>query len=280
MKSRLDKIIIKLLYATLFLAVSCDIADDNTTREMAVIDGWINSDGHPVVLFTTTISPGSHTPINEHIINWGRVTIDDGDREIVMTGGPDGRFFPPYRYYTLDMTGTPGKEYTITAEWKEMKVKATARMLAPTPIDSFKVEKIDGNDSLRAATLYFTAPNDCPAYYYIAIETDHSSRPLPCSLGCIRVDNPGEQVTAPVMRPKVRLDSLTYIPQLQVGDTIALSLCRVEKEIFDFWKAYDNAVVFGASQFAGTSTSLPGNIEGGYGVWSPQATSTIVRIIK
>lgn len=65
-----------------------------------------------------------------------------------------------------------------------------------------------------------------------------------------------------------------FIPQLIKGEKWEVKLCRISKDVYEFWKEYDNAVMFGGSQFVNASQSLSGNIIGGYGVWSVQGVSS------
>ena len=51
---------------------------------------------------------------------------------------------------------------------------------------------------------------------------------------------------------------------------MSVRLERVSKQVYDFWSAFDNASMFGGSQFVTVDSSLPSNIEGGCGVWSAQ----------
>ena len=85
-----------------------------------VVEGWIEDGYHPIVMLTTTVPIGeSVTDLNElkkFVINWGKVTISDGENSVVLTGRRDDDYFPPYIYTTSSMTGQAGKTYTITVE--------------------------------------------------------------------------------------------------------------------------------------------------------------------
>ncbi len=254
---------------------SCDDIGDEPSAPMAVIEGWLNSDGYPVVIFTESIVPEQSGSIRDKLITWGKVTISDGEREVVLTGGANSMMFPPYRYYTYEMKGVPGRTYTITAEYRDLKARATCRMPSSTPIDSIVLKPIADNDTLRTGVLYYTAPDDCPAYYYLTISDGHSrSRPYATLMGTSMATNPGERMSIPVFMPKLRIDSLTYVPQLEVGTEFTVHLNRVTEEVYEFWKAYDNMLTFGNNQFISSSISLPTNIEGGLGVWSAQGSSS------
>lgn len=242
----------------------------------AVIEGVISSGDYPVVLFSSSVVPGEAGSLKDAVVNWGKVTISDGEREVVMTGAPDSRYIPPFRYTTLEMRGEPGKTYTVTATFRNLKARAVGRIPFPTAIDSVTVAPTDV-DSLKAATLYFTSPEDVPAYYYLTLRRPGGdSRPSPGMMGTIKVDLPGKSYSLPVLRPRVRLDSVKYQSQLIVGEEWIVSLNRVDRPVYEFWKAYDNMILFSSSPFLSSSESLPSNIEGGYGVWSPQGSDSFL----
>ncbi|MDE6027155.1 MAG: DUF4249 domain-containing protein [Muribaculaceae bacterium] len=245
---------------------------------MPVIEGTISSEGYPTVLFSSSIVPGTDGNLQDAMINWGKVTISDGEREVVLTGSADASYLPPFRYHTVEMTGEPGKTYTITAKFKDLYAVSTCRLPDPTAIDSITFSA--SSDSLRAATLFFHSPEDVPAYYYLTMrQPKRDSRDAPCMMGTIRVDSPNKGYSIPVLRPRVKVDSVKYQSQLMVGEEWIVSLNRVEREVYEFWKAYDNMVLFSTSPFLSVNESLPTNIRGGYGVWSPQGRSSkIIRV--
>lgn len=249
--------------------------------EVPVIEGWINSDGFPVVIFTESLIPDeSGGPIADHVIRWGKVTISDGEDEVVLTGGPDKAFMPPFRYYSYAMRGEAGKSYRLTADFGKLHASAECTMLPPTPIDEIKISPIEGNDSLRSGELLFYSPEDCPAYYYISIQkAGEKGRPLPAMFGTYKTTQPRTLVTMPLFLPKNKLTDDSYEAQLKVGESYIVSLCRVTGDVYEFWKSYDNAVIFGGG-LMNSSTSLSGNIQGGYGIWSAQGVSSLLIEVK
>lgn len=125
--------------------------------------------------------------------------------------------------------------------------------------------------SLRLS--HFTAPDDCPAYYNVEVrESTRRGRPYPAMLCTIEATEPGKQMSIPVFRPKNELDTAHFVPQFAVGEQIEVSLCRVQKPVYDFWYSYNNDVTFGNSVFLGAGASMPTNITGGLGVWSARGT--------
>ncbi|MGM9867428.1 MAG: DUF4249 family protein [Lepagella sp.] len=243
---------------------------------MPVIEGWIGTDEYPEVIFTATVSPEEKdVTIADKVIRWGKVTISDGENEVILTGDPEFEYMPPYRYITNKMKGEVGKTYRIVAEYEDLYASAECRMLPPTPIQSITFSPIEGNDTLRSGELTFISPEDTPAYYYVTMgNVDERSRPLPTMMGVYKAEEPGKTISIPLFNPKNKLDGNSFVPQLRVGDNLEITLCRVTEEVYEFWKSYDNAMMFGASQFLNSAHSVRGNIRGGLGVWSVQGTTS------
>ena len=70
-----------------------------------------------------------------------------------------------------------------------------------------------------------------------------------------------------------------YTPDFPLGAIVKINLERVSREVFVFWRAFDNASLTGGSIFITSPGTLPSNIAGGLGVWSAQAVaSTIISV--
>lgn len=265
--------------AAVLLSVSCDTdSPDRPTAPRPVIEGWIDSDGYPRVIFTSAFITGEeNVTIADKMIRWGRVTISDGNRTVVMTGGPDNDLFPPYSYYTYEMKGEPGRTYTVTAGYRDLYATATCTMPQPPEVTEVRQTPVEGNDTLRAVSVSIVNRDTDTAYYHVAarvIPFEH--RYLPSVMGCVEAA-PGQTVDLPVMRGKTSVTPGDFVPQLPSRRLVMLRVERVTREVFLFWQAFNEATMFGGSQFVGHNTSLPGNIEGGFGVWSAQG-SVILRL--
>lgn len=251
-------------------------ANEPTPTPLPVIEGWIDSGRHPVVMFTSAIVPDAEGgELVDKMIRWGKVTISDGENEVIMTGAGSDEFFPPYRYFTADMTGRPGRTYTITAEYGGMRASASCFMYEPPHIDEITFTPDSDSDTLRSATVHFTAPDDVPAYYYLTISDRPSAvRGVPTLLGCKEVTEAGVPVTIPLLNSKQSHKGEQFVAQLSVGQKAIVSLHRVTKEVYEFWRAYDDAVMFSENILLGSNFSLPTNIKGGLGVFSARATDS------
>lgn len=264
------------LAATL-LTTSCSEADEpDVAAGMPVIEAWIDSGGYPVALFTSAITPDEDGgEILDKLIRWGKVSISDGDTEIILTGKRDSQYMPPYKYFTYDMIGKPGRTYTIKADFGEMHAEAICTMPEPTKINSITLEPVEGSDSLRSATLRFTAPDDVPAYYYLTIDG------APSLMGWAEVNEPGIEVAVPVYNSKSYSQTgEPFVAQLKIGEEHAIALHRVSEEVYRFWRAYDDTMLFGVNVLFGGAKSLPTNIRGGLGIFSARATTSRLLLIR
>lgn len=253
------------------------------TGEKLVLDAWIDSNGYPIAILTESINPDNETDISDKVIRWGKITVTDGIDTAVMTGTPDKNSFPPYRYYTNAIIGRPGSTYSIRAEFGGKIIEATSKMPAPTPIEDVKIRNVTDNDTLRSVTLDFLAPADCPAYYYLTIRDLGNSanrRALPAVMSAITANEPNTRISVPVFMPKIKHDTIKYTSYPIVGQRIEINLCRVTKEVYDFWDDYSNMILVGTSEFIAGDNSLRGNIKGGYGIFSPQGVSRVVLAVE
>ncbi|MDE6513309.1 MAG: DUF4249 domain-containing protein [Muribaculaceae bacterium] len=271
----------KYLYLILVAAVGCTANEEPEVMPKPVVEAWIDNGRHPQVLFTSTVTPDTDGgELADALLRWGKVTISDGENDYVMTGMRDNDYFPPYRYTTTELVGVPGTTYRITASYKQLRAEAVCTMHEPTRIDSITFSDC-GVDTLRAAMLHFTAPDDVPAYYYLTI-SDRAGSPvsLPCLLGWKECTVPNVAVAVAIMNSKQTVIGERFHPQLRLNGSYVVSLHRVEKPVYDFWRAYDDALLFGSNMLLGSVASLPSNINGGFGVFGARGTDTKAFIVK
>ena len=267
-----------LFSAAIICLAGCDDGVDYPEPKL-VIEGAFDSDGHPDIILTLSVVPDDrYTDISESLMRWATVSVSDQNgNTAVLTGSTSKRHFPPYHYYTYDIKGKPANKYTDHAKYMSLTPQKTVTRPTPPPNDSLTAERLPENDTLRALTVHFTAPRDCPAYYHISTYVEgRDRRYLPGTLGTAEAHTPGEHITVAAMRGKTSTDTLDFVPQMPVGARVAVKLERVDPEVYRFWREFSSAALFGHSQFFSSSFSLPTNIEGGLGVWSPQGVSEAI----
>lgn len=258
---------------TILTFAGCDNSSE-VSQPSLVIDGWIDSDGYPVVILTKTIVPDASdkTPVADCLVRWAKVTVSDGEREVIMTGTSDDNYFPPYIYRTFDMRGEPGKTYRVTASYGGMTAEASCKMPQRARITGISVARIEGSDSLCEISMSFVpAPGE--RYYHLLtrIRGDRG-RYMPSFMGTVKTDGTGEELKVPVFAPKTDTSPDDFTPYYKRGDLVEIALCTVTPEVYDFWFDYDDVVAFGGNQFVTSAGNLRSNVIGGYGVWSAQGT--------
>ncbi len=263
-----------LVILPILTSTSCTDDSAPSSPQRGVIQGTIDSDGYPQVFFSASIDPADEGSISDAVINWGKVTVSDGEREVVLTGRVDSDRLPPFRYYSFDMKGKPGKTYTVRADYLDIHLESTCTMQVPVPIDSLSFTLAD-SPSQRATTLFLTSPEDVPAYFYITLSKADASAILapPGFMGTLCADRPRSRYSIPVLRPRQKIDTATYVAQLMVGEEWTIGLHRIDKAVYDFWVAYDNMLLTSNSPFLSSDVNLPTNVRGGFGVWSAQGST-------
>lgn len=281
------KILYRKFYAVILLIINMIFMGCSQELELSkqtpVIEGWIDSEGYPVILFSESLVPDkSGGTISDKVIRWGKVSVSDGYNEIILTGGPNKNYIPPYIYTTYRMKGEVGKKYKIVADYEDFHIESECLMPEPTPIKAVELSHVENNDNVRSAKLVFVSPQKCPAYYYITVTSlnDGYRRPLPAMMSTYKASEPGKEISIPLFRPKNKLSSESYLANFIVGEVIEIKLCSISEDVYEFWKDYDNAVLFGGSQFVNSAQSLKGNINGGFGIWSAQGVSSRTIEIK
>ena len=81
--------IFRWMLAISMTCTSCtDSPYDNEVPQL-VVEGWIDSDGHPIVFVTTTVPfstiKKNSTDFSSHILNWAKVTVSDGEKTVVLS---------------------------------------------------------------------------------------------------------------------------------------------------------------------------------------------------
>lgn len=255
-----------------FLLSACDAADGLEQQSShLVVEGWIEDGGFPVVILTQSLPVTTRyqhlRQLSDYIVNWARVTISDGEDSVVLTGKYDASYNPPYIYTTGRLRGVAGRHYTLTVTYNDLRATATTTIPAPPQLDSFRVDRVMGNDTLFRITACF---RDNPAeknYYQLFTRVGTDSRQYIASyLGSVDDEVIGSQTEVPVLRGH-QLGFKDYSPYFSRHDTVAVKLSQVGAEAYGFWDQYTKAQSLSTNMFLSTSSQIPTNITGGKGYW-------------
>lgn len=270
-----------LVYVVVVLAAlgSCQktINDDLEDVERLVVDGWIDSDGHPMVILSRSFSPMNPdaTDLSDLVVRWAEVTISDGEREEVMIGRIDRTLTPPFVYTTAGMTGESGRTYTIKASYGGKSVSAQCTMPVPPEIERVEVVPVPNSKDMREIKVTFTPrPGGC--YQLCVYDPEKGGRALPCFMGAYKAG--GEisgEVTLTAARPKTETSQEDYTPYYKAGSQVMVILTATTPEVWRFWNQYDELTAFGGNVFLAGAVSLEGNVTGGYGIWNARGVAAM-----
>ena len=248
-----------------------------------VLEAWIDADRYPVVLIHKSYILANASDsvkqmtdiIEEQLIPFGRVTISDGENEVVLTGRLDTMYLPPYTYTTVDMEGVVGKTYTVTATYKDMTASATSTIPLVAEIDSLsvvrnKLDVVDVQAYMKVDTLE-------EAYYLLFLREFGTKQYQLCPYGVFsNEDATNEILHMRVYNPLAKSDdfeALNYYFQVSDSATYQLKVARVGYKEYRYWKAYNEQIISRGVLFVPIYSNIPGNVEGGIGIFTGMGSS-------
>lgn len=268
-----------------FMLVACE--DDNHSaheyRPSLVVEGWIENGEFPVVILTRSVPIMEEAvPIDnlwEYVVRWATVTVSCGDSSVVLTGKYDSRYFPPYIYTTGRMRGESGKTYSLKIDYKEFQAEGKTYIPEPKLLDSLRIDKVAGNDTLYSMTACFTDDVAERNYYQFFIKTGNQSRQfLAAYLGSVN-DHVLTGYTEVPIHQGHQFGKKDYTPYFVSGDTVAVKFAHLDSLSYSFWSEYDKAISLNNNMMFPKSTNLPSNIHGGIGYWCGYGITTTYVII-
>lgn len=261
------------------LMAAC-VADDEMedTTPQIVVEGWIENGGHPVVLLGVSCPlDAGMQDIGEYVIRWGKVTLSDGTNSVVLTGGYDPEYFPPYKYTSYQITGEAGKTYTLTAEYRGQKVAATTTIPHPVQLDSLRAVRSEEDHLFYIKAFFEDQPEEQNYYALFSKRQDKDKAFLLSSMGVFSDEVVAEHVAADVYRGAslyAETDQHTA-PYFEEGDIVHVKLYHIDAASFRFWQSYSNLEALSSNMFFPYTNALETNIQGGKGYWCGYGTSTL-----
>ncbi len=252
---------------------------DETEAPMSqiVVEGWIEDGGYPVVTLGETRPVDTQMQdINEYIIQWGKITVSDGEHSVILTGGYDDRYFPPYKYTSYDIIGKAGKTYTLTVEYRGRSVTAVTTIPAPVRIDSLRVVQSE-SDTLFYVKAFFRDNPETKDYYGLFARRDGKDKAFLLSpMGVFSDEVLPAQAAANVycgtsVYTEADREASEYFKE---GDYVQVQLRHFDEASYRFWRSYSNYLNLSSNMFFPYTQELESNIQGGKGYWCGYGTHT------
>lgn len=262
----------KFLYYLFGLLIVGGCSEDfsDTVKSQMIVEGWIESGGFPVVRVTRSVPITSDyvslDSLEKHVLKWARVTISDGEKEVVLTGRYSNRYFPPYIFTTYDMEGVEGKTYTLKVQYGDMYAHSVTSIPKRVLLDSIAMIPAESKEEGYYIKAYIADSLAQKDYYLFMVRTDmRKYEYYPAYLGLFddtMITNKGIFV----YRGRNNLDR-AYTTYFLPDEDIDLKLLHVDVQTFNFWRSFNVMTDFSKIPGLPSQLNLRGNVEGALGYW-------------
>lgn len=271
-----------LFILVLSLLVACQERDLPSAPPRLVVEGWIESGGHPVVMVTRTMSVTIGEELDagdiaHNIIRRARVTVSDGTQSWQLQGRIDTDVFPPYRYSTDALTGEVGKTYTLRVEYEDFVVTGETTIPEPVALDRVYVrEVVDGVGTLGCA---FTDPAEPGNYYKVFTKTiGKDGDYAPVAFGMVADKDLSSRTAEVFIYSTMRVMQPSIFPNIEEGDVVSVKLRTLTRDSYEVWDAQDRRFTGTAFSLRPHDTQAVTNLTGGLGYWVGYGASEPVTV--
>lgn len=247
-----------------------------------VVEGWIEDGGFPVVIVTTSVPVSTDykdwDTLMDHLVRWAKVSISDGEKEVILTGKMDTDYFPPYIYTTARMRGEAGKKYSLKVEYGGRTETAETTIPSKVPLEYVKVlERTDGY-GIVAGLKDNTETKDYYKFFTMVEGVD--STYVSSFLGLVDDVVLGEEVTDIAVNSTF-VSNFNTIERSQVSyeedDVVRVRFVTMDETSFNYWSDYDDVTILSTNPFFPVNKKIRSNISSGMGYWAGYG-STYYRV--
>ena len=283
------------LYLALFLGLailgqSCEDGFMPTDKDELIVEGWIDAGDFPVVIISRSLPVRSKdnkikvSDISDYVETFAKVTVSDGENEVVLTGKVDRDYFPPYIYTTSQIRGEAGKSYTLSikARDKVLTAHTTIPLYGPV-VDSLVSHPLENNDTLCSVLLYIKNVPDRKEYFksfFLDGPAIGQFRSTYMGLADDAIVDSTIRITLlKTVRDDFKDNKQRYFDK---DSLLSIKVSTMDSVSFSFWKAFSNSTITSYSSYMmSTSTgNLPTNVSGGIGYWCGYNSYISTFIVK
>jgi len=256
------------------LLVACNTDDQVDDQPTLVVEGWIDNDGFPTVLLTTTVpitkKPHKINELGDHILRWARVAVNDGEQEVVLTGKLDRRYFPPYVYTSGRMRGVVGRTYRLTVDYGDFHAEAETSIPPAPTLDSLRLRPLEDNDTLFQVRAYFHDDLSEPRFYKFFTSMGTDSRMFLSSYMQTlsnEVFDPNAEQDIAVYKGRLVTRRDGYVPYFEAFDTVMVKFVAMDRQSFLMWNQLEHNMTLGGFPMTSAKENPHFNVRGGIGYW-------------
>lgn len=253
-----------------------------TAAPRLVVEGWIDADGPPVVILTTTAPVSTEyqsiDSLGRYVVRWARVAVSDGENEVVLMGHTDADYTPPYVYTTSHLYGRAGGTYRLTVDYADYHAEAVTTIPPVVQAEGFRAVPAQNSDTLFALTALLRDDPAARNYYKVFTRTGRRQTMwLPSMLGTFSDETLVHPVAeVPVYKSGI-IGTQHFTPYFERDDVVLVKLAAVDSVSHDFWQDYEASSSFGGNFFLPSTANLRSNVSGALGYWCGYG-ATITRL--
>lgn len=261
------------LTAALLLAAGCQETGLPVSAPQVVIEGWIENGLPPVVMVTTTVPVGETvsdiSDLQEHVVNWAKVTVSDGDREIVLTGRKNEDYFPPYIYTTSKIRGEVGRTYSVKVEYSGRTVTATTSIPEPVNLEYIRVAK--SKDKEGACQLIGGLRDDPETRNYYKVFTRREGKDsihVSSFMGLTDDSILSDEISEIPINNGIGRTGDVFSAYFSEEDIVSVRFCTLDRPAWEYWNDFEEIQSLSRNPFFPITTSIRSNVKGGLGYWA------------
>jgi len=251
----------------------CTADDMHQQEERLVVEGWIDDGGYPDVYLTTSVAITKEyqhlDSLDKHVARWAKVTVSDGEQEVVLTGLYNNQLFPPYHYTTGRLRGRSGGTYRLTVDWRGHHAEAVTTIPERAEVDTFLVERCADSDTLYSLKARFADPTSTTDYYKAFVRVrGHSNNYLSPYLSTFndKVLDGSAMTEVAIYRGEMMKDE-NFSPFFTKGSVVDVKFARMDEQSYLFWEGYEKAVSISRNPLFPVAENIKGNVKGALGSW-------------
>lgn len=203
------------------------------------------------------------------MINWGKVTISDGEKDVVLTGKKNDDYFPPYIYTTTKLRGEAGKSYSIKVEYSQRTVTAVTTIPEPVELEYLNVSKNGDSEDGYVITAGLRDNPSSKDYYKVFTKViGRDSTYAPSFMGLIDdeiLSEPVEEFVINNSRSNLREDNDILF---KGDDIVMIRFCTLDETSWMYWNDFDEVSSLSTNPFFPVTSKIRSNISGGLGYWA------------
>ena len=243
-----------------------------------VVEGWIESGGNPIVMVTTTVpvteSVTDISQMKEYVINWAKVSVSDGSREIVLIGQKNDDYFPPYIYTSTEMYGEAGKKYTLKVEYSGRTVTAETSIPEPGELEYIKVVKaMDKEDSYYLTGGLNDNPHTKDYYKVFTKVRKKDSTYVSSFMGLTDDEILDDGINEIPINNGVGKIGEKMNAYFTSEDRISIRFCSLDRQSWAYWSDYEEIQSLSNTIIFNITTDIRSNVRGGLGYWAGYGSS-------